>query len=350
MKAHGLTSFAFTPPFVRGVKGDHLILDFSLLEEEVSAVKEYGLCDRQHAGIISLLLDLARRQMKETRYGDFQEPEELSPPLPESELTEEFSPLFKQRYVNAARQIHEFFEKHGVAVLLYLADEPRERNINQWNRNIQDAIRYAQLVREGVPGAQSFIDPMRDVEDGKDYLPLLEYYDVIATHPWDQSSGIIETVRKEGKPPLWYFNGILMDRYDFGFEVAASPSTGFWQWHFQWDLLPFQRFHPCNRSGVTLPGPEGPLETPSFERLTAGIGDYRYFATLKARIETARQAGKTGPAVEAAQAELKVLLANTMPYPSRKDYREPVRPRRSIAGRSLDEWRAVLAKHISALE
>ncbi len=348
MKAHGLTSYMFTAPIVKGVEGGRTILDFSLLEEEARAAKEAGLCDARRPGIILLLLEVARRLMRETRYGDFHEPEEISAPLPDGDLTGEFSPLFIRRYVDAAGKIHDFFRKRGLPVLLYLADEPRERNINQWNRNLQDTIRYARLVREGVPGAKIFIDPMRDKEDGVDYLPLLDHFDCVATHPWDQSAGIIEAARKRGKPRLWYFNGIP-DRYDFGIQIAASSSYGFWQWHFGWDLLPFQRFHPYNRSGVTLPGPDGPIETPAFERLTAGIGDYLYVATLRERIETATRTGRTGPEVAAAQADLASLLGAALPYISREDYGDPLRRRRAVAGHTLDEWRAILAHHIAAL-
>ena len=347
MKAHGLTSYMFTPPIVTGVEGEHMVLDFSLLEEEVRAAKEAGLCDARRPGLVLLLLDVARRLMKETRYGDFFEPEELSAPLPDGDLTEEFSPLFNRRYVDAARQIHGFFEKRGVPVLLYLADEPRERNINQWNRNLQDALRYARLVREGVPGAKIFIDPMRDNEDGVNYLPLVDRFDLIATHPWDQSAGLVEAARRRGKP-LWYFNGIP-DRYDFGIQMVVSNAVGFWQWHFGWDLLPFQRFHPYNRSGVTLPGPDGPIETPAFERLTAGIGDYRYIATLKQRIEAAKRTGKRTSEVAAAEADLRKLLSAALPYISKEDYENPLLRRRTVAGHSLDEWRATLARHIVSL-
>jgi hypothetical protein len=347
MKAHGLTSYMFTPPFVKGVDGDRMLLDFSLVEEEVRAAKDAGLCDAERPGLVLLVLDIARRLTRETRYGDFFEPEELSLPLPDRDLTPEFSPQFIRRFLDGTRQIHEFFETRGVPVLLQLADEPRERNINQWNRNLRDVLRYAQIVRDSLPGAKLFVDPMRDSEDGVNFLPLVEHFDVIATHPWDQSAGLMDAIRKNGKR-LWYFNGIP-DRYDFGFQMAASDSHGFWQWHFGWDLLPFQRFHPYNRSGVTLPGPEGPIETPAFERLTAGIGDYRYIATLKQRIEAAKREGKASTAIASAEADLARLLAACLPYMSKQEYASPLQRRRRIDGRTPDEWRAVLARHIVAL-
>ena len=112
--------------------------------------------------MVFMLPDVARYLMKETRYGDFMEPEDMSPALPEADRVEEFSDLFNARYIDAARQIHAFFEKHGMCVLIYPVDEPRERNTNRWNRNLADTLRYSKLIREHVPGARIYVDPMRD--------------------------------------------------------------------------------------------------------------------------------------------------------------------------------------------
>ena len=332
-----------------GVEGDHVVLDFGIAREECSALREAGLYAPDRPALVFVLLDLATNLMKETRAGDFQEPEAMSVQLPAGELTDEFSDKFNRRYLDGVRQIAEFYDREKIPVMLQLADEPRERNINQWNRNLADAQHYAELVRSVLPNARLYIDSMEDDNAGVSYEPLLRSYDVIATHPWDRSAKLYEGTRS-GKPVLRYFNAIVHDRYDYGYEVAASHSAGFSQWHYGWQMQPFQPFHATNRSGVTLPGPDGPLDTPEYESMSTAIDDYRYVATLRSRIAEARKAGKTGGAVERAEAVLNELISNTKPYPSGKEYVEPVQPRTSIAGRSLDEWRTRLAECIRAID
>ena len=124
--------------------------------------------------MVFLLPDLARYLMKETRYGDFMEPEDMSPELPESDREEEFSDLFNARYIDAAKQIHEFFKKKGLHVLLYTVDEPRERNTNRWNRNLADTHPLLQAGAREHPRRADHVDPMRDENAGVDYLPILD--------------------------------------------------------------------------------------------------------------------------------------------------------------------------------
>ena len=76
MKAHGATGFYFNVPIIKGVKGNHVELDFTYLEEEAKSCKKYGFCDAARPGMVFLLPDLARYLMKETRYGDYMEPED----------------------------------------------------------------------------------------------------------------------------------------------------------------------------------------------------------------------------------------------------------------------------------
>ncbi len=352
MKAHGLNAIYFNPPILKGVKGDKVILDFTLLDVEASTAKKYGMCGEKQPGMVFLLPDIARYLMKETRYGDFMEPEDLSPELPAADQVEEFSPLFNARYIDAARQIDEYFKKRGLSVLLYPVDEPRERNTNRWNRNLEDTIRYCKLIRENVPGARIYVDPMRDGNSGVDYVPMLDYVDVIGTHPWDQSSGIVEGCR-DRKPILWYFNMITWDRYDFGLQQAASGSEGCWQWHYQWDLVPFQPFHSGFKWGVTIPGPNGPLSKSNYEMIAEGVTDYRYYATLVNAIASARDAGRAKREVAAAEKTIAKFMASAPPYPSREDYAGKPRAKRGrskISGKTLDQWREAFAAHIEAID
>jgi hypothetical protein len=292
--------------------------------------------------------------MKETRHGDYMEPEDLSPGLPPEEQLEEFSILFIARYLDVARQLRRYFEDRGLHVLFYPVDEPRERNINRWNRNRADTIRYCDLLRENIPGVRVYVNPMRDQDAGTDYLPICNHVDVIGTHPWDESGRIVGKCRSEGRPELWYFNMIAWDRYDFGLQQAASGARGCWQWHYQWDLMPFQPFHPGPKWGVTIPGPEGPLSRPAYELIAQGIDDYRYYATLRSRMERAREAGVSGAAIAKAEAAVASFLESAPPYASRAHGAPGAEPgypkRRRVGGRNLDGWRELFARHIEAID
>lgn len=346
---HGSTAYYFTPPILRGVKGTHVELDFSILDEEAAVCIKYGLCSAGRPGMIFTLPGVARHLMHETRYGDYMEPEDISQ-IPESDKEEEFSELFNARYIDACRQIHEYFESKGLEVLLYPADEPRERNTNRWNRNIEDTIRYCDMIHDNIPGARIYVDPMRDGNAGVDYYSLVEHVDVLGTHPWDQSSRFVEHCRREGRPDLVYFNAIMWDRYDFGLQVAAAGAKGFWQWHYQWDLVPFLPFHTGFKWGVTYPGPDGPLDKPRIEMVADAIDDYRYLATLEERMRAAESSEKAAAALAEARKTLDEFYAKAPPYPTKADYSSrPRAPRDVIAGKTLDQWRDTFAAHIIAI-
>ncbi|MGB0075681.1 MAG: hypothetical protein WBP71_22215 [Terracidiphilus sp.] len=349
MKAHGMTAFHFTPPDITGVEGDHVTLDFSLIKEECRVVKEYGLYGPRRPAIVFLPIEVSRKLMKETRHGDFQEPEELSPMLPENQRDKEFSDRFNRRFLDAIRQIQDFFDAQGIPIAMQPVDEPRERNIDQWNRNLTQSIRYADLIHGALPHATLYVDPMEDEDAGVSYLALLDHFDIVATHPWDRSAKLIEGARA-GRAVLQYYNAILNDRYDWGFEVATAGSSGFAQWHFGWQLQPFQPFQAEGKSGFTVAGPDGPMDSPGYEAIAAGIDDFRYIATLRARIAEARKRGFSGPPVTEAEATLRALLASSEPYAMREEYVKEQEPRTTIAGKTLDEWRARLAECIETID
>ena len=176
-----------------------------------------------------------------------------------------------------------------------------------------------ELIRAALPNARLYTDPMEDGESGVSYEPLLRHSDVIATHPWDKSVKFIDGTRT-GTPVLRYYNAIFHDRYDYGYEVAASHSAGFSQWHYGWQMQPFQPFQACGRSGVTLPGPDGPLDTPDYETMATAIDDFRYVATLRSRIaEPARRAKPAAPSSRP-RPFLDEPISNTEPYPVARDY------------------------------
>ena len=100
-----------------------------------------------------------------------------------------------------------------------------------------------------------------------------------------------------------------------------------------------------------MPGPDGPIDCPRYEVVADAMDDYRYVATLADRLEKAKASGGAAQAAAAGRKALDELLSATKPYPTNEDYgTSPRKARNEIAGRSLDEWRDVLAQHIAAID
>ena len=136
-------------------------------------------------------------------------------------------PGFCNYFLNAMRQERDYIRKSGLPVALEVSDEPRE-NPNPWNRNLADSITYADLMHEA--GVTSFITPMSDKEGGKDYTILADHVDILATHAWKGSAGLIARTHEKGKT-LWLYN-TGMDRFSWGFYNWRARSEGRWEWHF----------------------------------------------------------------------------------------------------------------------
>ena len=134
-----------------------------------------------------------------------------------------------------------------------MADEPREAP-NPWNRNLADSIAYGDLMHEA--GVTSFITPMGDTESGKDYTVLADHVDIISTHAWKGSAGLIARTHEKGKT-LWLYN-TGMDRFSWGFYNWRARSEGRWEWHFCW---------PDDSAQRRLPRPR--MVQPVHRRLTA---------------------------------------------------------------------------------
>ena len=120
-----------------------------------------------------------------------------------------------------------------------------------------------------------------------------------------------------------------------------------------WDLLPFQPFHSSFKWGVTIPGPDGPFDTPRHEIIATAIDDYRYLATLEQRIESARDAGTAESAVESAENLLSSFYDDAPPYavrPTTRESHEKRKTREVIGGKSLDQWRDAFAEHIEEID
>ncbi len=224
-------------------------------------------------------------------------------------------PGFRNLFLNAMRQERDYIQKSGLPVALEVTDEPRE-NPNPWNRNLADSITYADMMHEA--GVTSFITPMGDKEGGKDYTILADHVDILSTHAWKGSAGLIARTHEKGKT-LWLYN-TGMDRFSWGFYNWRARSAGRWEWHFcapddtahggypgrEW-YNPFTGVHGFAPYAPPAEYPGGMLFQSKFLDVSEGITDYAYLITLHKAIQSAEGDGKHTAAVKEAKAFLAAL-------------------------------------------
>jgi len=207
----------------------------------------------------------------------------------------EFSPLFNQAFKEALAAMVAWGETPaGTPLAFYLVDEPRETGIQDWNRNFADSMQYCNLANQ-VPGAVSTITVMSDSGGSVDYTPFADALDIMQTHPWPNSEGLIFGAFDQGKPN-WFYNtgGDLRMVYGF-YQDKYGGGGGGWEWHYDWldgdmfDTFPYSPFN--NHWRYVYPSPDGPVPTLNFELASLGITDYRYASTLR---RLASEAGASG--------------------------------------------------------
>ncbi len=326
---HGFNGISVPVPKVVSVshQGD-VRLDFSALEPYRDILKRYSINTR-FAGQTCLLT--TSRQIIAAGTG--------------TERIDEYSDLHRKAYKSAVAQIRDWWNEAGVKLLAYVVDEPREKEINPWNRNMEGTLYYLGLVRE-AGGMLSTVTTMRDVQDGISYRSILGAEDVVQPHPSPQNAGSIEYARRNGKP-LRFFNGGGFRRYDFGFYIWSQKPEGYWQWHFDFRDFSFNPFWDDAVGYVVYPSPGGPLPTLSYERAAQGIIDYRYALTLENYIAQAKSSGKP-KAVETAHRAEKLLkeIRRRCPRWTLDRNWKPVR----VSDERLSKWRRAVTGGILAIK
>jgi len=241
----------------------------------------------------------------------------------------EFDANFNAAFKEVLSAMQSSCNHDGYQIAFYLVDEPRETGIQPWNRNFADTLAYCELANEVWQPVTSTVTVMADSHSGVDYTPIADETDIIQTHPWAQSAGLIAAAESQSKP-IWFYNiwdeemwdqarwGDL--RFAYGF-YQYLVGDGAWQWHFDWldgemwDPFPYSPFN--NHWHYTYPSPDGPVPTLKYAWASHGITDYRYAATLDRLAGIARTSGD--PALEAwaedADALLAALLADIPAYP-----------------------------------
>ncbi len=142
--------------------------------------------------------------------------------------------------------------------------------------------------------------------------------DIISTHAWKGSAGLIARAHEKGKT-LWLYN-TGMDRFSWGFYNWRARSEGRWEWHFctphdsarggypggEW-YNPFTGVHGFAPNAPPADHPGGMLFQSNFLDVMEGINDYAYLTTLNKAIEAAEADGKRAAAVKEAKAFLAAL-------------------------------------------
>jgi len=197
-----------------------------------------------------------------------------------SSWVSEFDPNFDAAFKAVLDSIASSNREIGYQFAAYLVDEPRESMIASWNRNFADTMQYCDLANQ-VDGITSTVTVMADSEEGVNYTPIADSTDIIQTHPWPNSAGLIQHAIAQGKP-IWFYNTGGDLRMVYGF-YQYKWGNGCWEWHFDWldegfDAFPYSPFN--NHWHYTYPSPEGPVPTLNYEWGSLGITDYRYAATL----------------------------------------------------------------------
>jgi hypothetical protein len=214
----------------------------------------------------------------------------------------EFSATFNSSYQQALAGIVAWSRANDAPLAMYLVDEPRESMIASWNRSFADTMSYCLLAQQ-VPGAVTTVTVMADEEEGVDYTSFADALDIMQTHPWPLSAGLISGAVANDRPN-WFYNtgGDLRFVYGFyqlryaGYGASGSKrGGGAWEWHYDWldggifDPFPYSPFN--NHWRYTYPSPAGPVPTLRYEWGSQGIWDYRYAATLERLSREARETG-----------------------------------------------------------
>ncbi|NQT21743.1 MAG: hypothetical protein HQ592_18705 [Planctomycetes bacterium] len=310
MAEHGFNTLSIWGPKVRSAPGGGITVDFSDRNRLLELCRKRGL-GRRHA-VDTRVIDCAHSLI--------------------AIGLKEFSPEFNKAYADVCRRTVAWARKNNLPMLLYVVDEPRERDLNWWNRNLSDTLKHLDLLKS-IPGARTFIPVMGDKQSGVDYSVLAERLSVIATHPARQSRRLIAKARK-----LCIYNA-GQDRLSWGFYVWKVGACGRREWGYQWIKQPYNPFDPGN-DAVAYPSPHGLLPTIGEKRIREGIDDYKYVYTLEKHMARARAAGVD----LASAAALLAKIRNAVP-----DYLDVREARTRDLDHELGVWREQVAAEIEDL-
>ncbi|MBI3829636.1 MAG: hypothetical protein HY291_08975 [Planctomycetes bacterium] len=332
MAEHGLNSYTLGAPGAKkyDTQNNTVELDFRHQDFIAEAVKKNGMPGR-HMITFTNLVD----------YGL----------LRPQQGYKEFEPHFNAAVKNILTQIRDWLKARELNSVVQVYDEPRETELNAWNRNRRDSIKYLKLARE-VPNLTTMVTLMGD-KDGfnRPYTPLISLMDVVSTHSWPGSDDTIFLGAVERIADLWLYNNGFT-RFTHGYYLWKSRALGHWQWVYSWECcnahIPVF-FSNDTSAAYSFPG--GYLNTLKFEQMREGIDDHRYLELLEDKLAAAP---KDDPAAAEARKFLKILEAFLPQYPH-----DIGQTTGAEAGGTYDEskettyfdpWRKQLAEYIAALQ
>jgi hypothetical protein len=284
---HGCNCITFPQPKVR-IEAGKVVVDFSQWEQVAKACSAVGMNGRH----LFYALGIARHLK-----------------LPE------FSENHARYYTEAMRQIFEWTAKNQIKMVAWVVDEPRERDINPWNRNYDETLKYLKLYKD-VPDAVTMVSPMRDVQNGKNYTGMVAEMDLLYTHPWEASKKLIDEANRLNKPFISYNS--TRERFSFGFGTWSIGAQGRWQWHYINDKDAFLLSSFAERRAgwgrVAFTTKDGPFASPILEITSEGVDDFWYVRTLESAMKQAAEKPELRAALDEAKQVMAALRANVPTY------------------------------------
>ena len=276
MRAHGCTSLTIHGPAIKSITADGKVeIDFSHWEELRKLCAELGFNAIKQTDIGGITGAITRIGIKE------------------------LGPGFDVPFVAALKEIKKWLDAHpDFRVVFCIYDEPRESLLNSWNRTFDQTVAYIKLCRQ-VPGLLITVNPMGDGSDKKDYTPFGEMVDILSTHAWKGSQGLIARTKQAGHT-LWVYNN-GQARLPWGFGVWRVGAKGEWEWTYSGAGGP-DCYSPIPTGGYENEGESNTgrfpvyrfadriVPTPRYEWCREGTDDYRYLYTLLRKL---RQKGIT---------------------------------------------------------
>ncbi len=354
MREIGFTSFEIEAPQIKSVSGDEAVVEID--PEPYELAKETGMARRPEQGLLlANIMAGPGRKLGSILPG--------SAGVYKNPGIELRQPDFKKYFTSMLRQYHDFLEKTKVPVVVTAVDEPRERAINSWNRNLADTLVYCDMIRDAK--LTCCCNPMYDTTHGKDYTPLIDHVDVLSTHGWKNSEKFMnQTIEK--KKTLWLYN-CGQDRYSWGFYNWRSKSSGKFEWHFGWpedDAVggypgrdwynPFTSLSSATSLAPYSKYKGGLLFVSRFFSMAEGITDYTYIYTLEEALKSDAASKNTKVAADA-RAFLNALERAMPQFPdvkglaSANDGPAVGMGIQDEARTHVDDWRKTIAKFLIEL-
>lgn len=171
-------------------------------------------------------------------------------------------------------------------LLFYPVDEPGNNP-----ERLDLAEDLCKLIKT-IPGARTYITTNGRGVDAARLDPWLDVrcYQHLSYNPEEARK------TKQAGDTLWFYTGppssILITRMNEGIWWFRSEMTAHYYWHYCYPIGdPWYDFDGKGDYCATYPGEEGPVATIGWEGMREGLDDLRYFRTLRARVQQARNRG-----------------------------------------------------------